>query len=218
MQKLEDWDFKDPINEEKIGLINRQKSALMLDIVWIDYDTKIAEFANKKPKPGKDKTNTASPNECDCIDFKFTGKNLRKTLQPCMHIYRLAFELELLEPKHFSSARYVPLTEEEKEKNRLDRLAAMKRLQALPKDPEEWGAWSRLLHVDTTQQQRILRALDIKDNEPHTIEKNGEYWVVHDYGVSFEGCDCDDFRYRNLPCKHMYTAALASGINLEIVD
>lgn len=218
MQKLENWDFNDATNDDKVGLINRQKSALILELVWIDYEEKTAEFLNQKPKPGKDRTNTASLHECDCIDFKFVGKGLRKTLQPCMHIYRLAFELEVMVPKHFSTTRYLPLTEEQKEENKRVRQAAIKRLQAIPKDPEEWGTWSRLLHTDFEQQRRIMRALNIKDDEPHTVIKNGDNWIIHDYGVNFDGCDCADFQYRNLPCKHMYTAALASGINLEIVD
>lgn len=218
MQKLENWNFNSPINDQKIGLINRQKSALMLDIVWIDYETNTAEFENDRPKPGKDKTNTASLQECDCIDFRFVGKHLRKTLQPCMHIYRLAFELEILVPKHFSSSSYIPLTEEQKLENKKVRFAAMQKLWNIPRDPTQWGSWNRLLHTEIVQQLRIMRALTIRDDEPHTIEKNGEYWIIHDYGVSLEGCDCDDFRARKLPCKHMYTAALSSGINLEIVD
>lgn len=218
MQKLENWDFNAPINDEKISLINRQKSALMLDIVWIDYEAKLAEFVNIKSRPGRDVINTAALDECDCSDFRFAGKHLRKTLQPCMHIYRLAFELELLIPKHFSKVRYVPLTEEQKKENKRVRRAAMEKLWGIPKDPTQWGAWNSLVHVEKAQQIRVERALSIRDNEPHTIEKNGEHWVIHDYGVSFDGCDCDDFRYRKLPCKHMYTAALSFGINLELVD
>ena len=94
----------------------------------------------------------------------------------------------------------------------------MKRLKGIPKDSNEWGSWNRSLHTEVVQQQRVMRALNIRDDEPHTIIENGDNWIIHDYGVSLDGCDCDDFRYRNLPCKHMYTAALSSGINLEIVD
>lgn len=217
MQKLESWDFNDSINDEKLGLVNRQKSALMLDIVWIDYETKLAEFTNAKSRPGRDVTNTAAIDDCDCSDFRFAGKHLRKKLQPCMHIYRLAFELELLVPKHFSSARYVPLTPEQKAENKRMRLAALQKLWDMPRDPSQWGSWSSSVHAEEVQQIRIERALSIRDNEPHTIEKNGENWIVHDYGLSLEGCDCMDFMERRLPCKHIYTAALVSGIELELL-
>lgn len=218
MQKLENWDFNAPINDERVGLINRQKSALKLDIVWIDYETKLAEFVNSKSRPDRDVTNTAALDECDCSDFRFSGKHRLKTLRPCMHIYRLAFELELLEPKHFSAAHYVPLTEEEKSENKRKRIAALQKLLDIPRDLSQWGSWSNLVHVEKVQQIRIERALNIRDNEPHTIEKNGNNWIIHDYGVSLEGCDCMDFMVRRLPCKHIYTAALSFGINLQLID
>ena len=104
-----------------------------------------------------------------------------------MHIYRLAFELELLEPKHFSSSRYVPLTEEQKAENKRQRLAALQKLWDMPRDPNQWGSWSSSVHTEEVQQIRIERAMAIRENEPHTIEKNGENWIVHDYGLSLEG-------------------------------
>ena len=53
--------------------------------------------------PKKETRNTASLTRCDCKDFNFSGNSPRKCFKPCMHIYRLAMELGLLEMKYEDS-------------------------------------------------------------------------------------------------------------------
>lgn len=216
-KRLANWDYSDPINNVKSTLINFQKSALGLEVVNLDEVEKIGEFANDTRKSkNRDVTNTATLHNCDCKTF-VSRKNV---IVPCMHIYRLAMELGILVPTHFKSTKsqYIRLTEEEKAKRRALRRKELIKLRSMPKEKDQWGSWNRSLHLEKPQQERILRAFEIRDTEPETIRKNGSYWIIHDYGCSYEGCECDDFNYRQLPCKHMYTAAFVSQENVTILE
>ena len=76
--------------------INRRKSARNLEVLQFDPSEPRAVFFD--PKRGT--RHTATLTECDCSDFNLAGTNPRKTFKPCMHIYRLAIELGLLEAKY----------------------------------------------------------------------------------------------------------------------
>lgn len=75
-KKLIDWDFSDPINNSKRTLINCQKSALDLEVVCLDEQNRVGEFANSRRKlKNRDVTNTASLFSCDCKSFSYAGNN-----------------------------------------------------------------------------------------------------------------------------------------------
>ena len=87
------WDFKDPLINSTTPQINRQKSARNLTVIMIDKPNTTGVFWDAK----KGTRTTATLAKCDCKDFNFSGNASRKTFKPCMHIYRLAMELGLLE-------------------------------------------------------------------------------------------------------------------------
>jgi hypothetical protein len=92
---LTHWDFSDEAANPTTQQINRQKSARNLDILQFDPSEPRAVFFD--PKRGN--RQTATLGQCDCSDFNLAGSSPRKTFKPCMHIYRLAIELDLIEPK-----------------------------------------------------------------------------------------------------------------------
>jgi SWIM zinc finger len=44
----------------------------------------------------------------------------------------------------------------------------------------------------------------------------GGSWLIHGYSATLNYCACKDFFDRNLPCKHIYAAALDSKIILPL--
>lgn len=199
------WDFKDPLINSTTPQINRQKSARNLMIVSIDKKNATAVFWDVKKGTG----NTATLATCDCKDFSFSGNVPRKTFKPCMHIYRLAMELGLLDAKYedhrAKEARFSQQKQVETE-----------RLQALNRDLGLWGEWNRLVHESGIQKDRQYRAYFILNDNADEVRKVQNGWMIHEYYVTLESCECNDFISRLLPCKHIYAAALMSGITLPL--
>jgi hypothetical protein len=144
----------------------------------------------------------ATLSESDCYDF-----SRLKLHKPCMHIYRLAIELGLIEAKYLDrDARHslaVALSREE-----------TIRLQRFAPDPKGWGSWAPEIHSSGVQRNRQYRAYLIHEDEPDSVSNTTEGWFIHDYRVTLGSCACMDFLDRNLPCKHIYAAALNSKITL----
>lgn len=204
---LDTWDFKDPLTNSTTPQVNRQKSARNLMIVTVDKQNATAVFWDVKKGIG----NTATLARCDCKDFNFSGNVPRKTFKPCMHIYRLAMELGLLDAKYedhrAKEARISQLKQAETE-----------RLQDLRPDFSLWGRWDRLVHEAGIQKNRQYRGYFIVNDEADEVQKVGNRWVIHEYNVTLETCECADFISRFLPCKHIYAAALMSEITLPLTQ
>src|SRR5271157_2766264 len=120
---LINWNFRDEAVNSTTPQINRQKSARNLVILQFDPSEPLAVFFDPKRK----ERHTATLTECDCYDF--TRLNVPK---PCMHIYRLAIELGLIEAKYLNhlARRSLAVTLWHEETRRLQRLAL---------DPKQWG-------------------------------------------------------------------------------
>ena len=76
-----------------------------------------------------------------------------------------------------------------------------------------WPAWGYGAHLLPGQDDRIQRAIRSKamklisyDKETHTAVVCGERGKH--YEITPQGCSCPDFAERQLPCKHMYFAAM----------
>jgi hypothetical protein len=116
------------------------------------------------------------------------------------------------------------------------------RLQRLPSDPIQWGGWASEIHASGIQRNRQYRGYAIVRDEQgaicqvesgRTIQRYGvaldrcEFrngvltpyvFGIHGYRVALDRCECPDFLDRRLPCKHIYAAALASGIALPLSE
>ena len=202
---LDNWNFKDESANSSLQQVNRQKSAANLVVLQFDPSEPCATFFD--PKRGE--RHTATLSSCDCNDFNMAGAFPRKSFKPCMHIYRLAMELGLIEAKYLDrDARFSlagALSREETQ-----------RLQTCPADTGQWGGWAAGVHASGVQRNRQYRAYAIKFLEADSVRVVPNGWVIHGYNVSLSGCDCLDFRERNLPCKHIYVAALCSEIALSL--
>lgn len=199
--RLDGWDFSSDELNSAPSLINRQKSARNLLVVSLDRGQCVGTFVD----PEKGIAGRATLAGCDCRDFLFVGKSPRKSFQPCKHIYRLAMELELLQPKYWDH--------EARESRRLLTLSQQKqredaRLQDLGRDGHAWGGWSPAVHESGLQRNRQYRAFFIIDDEAGSVSAVGSVWQVHGYDVRLEHCSCLDFIERHLPCKHIYAVAL----------
>lgn len=174
-------------------------------IVTIDKQNATAIFWDVKKGTG----NTATLARCDCKDFNFSGNAPRKTFKPCMHIYRLAMELGLLDAKYEDHrAKEARISQQKQEET--------ERLQALKPDLGFWGRWNKLVHEADIQKNRQYRSYFIMNDEADEVQTVGNGWVIHEYYVTLESCECADFISRFLPCKHIYAAALVSGIALPL--
>jgi len=202
---LQDWDFTDETLNSTTPQINRQKSVRNLEIVKLDSETGVGVLFD----PKKNATNTASLKQCDCHNFGFVGKSPRKTFKPCMHIYRLAMELCLIEARNLDYAGKRAQLGQRKQ-------AETDRLRQLERDREQWGQWNYAVHESRLQKNRQYRAYAIKHEESSAICFQGDHWVVHSYNVNLEHCQCGDFLDRRLPCKHIYVVALEAGISLPL--
>lgn len=201
--QLINWSYQDETLNSTFQQINRQKSARHLEILQFDSSEPRAVFYDHKRK----RTNMATLAICDCNDF-----NRQKNVKPCMHIYRVAIEVGLLDPKYFGwQAQFViaaKLSREETE-----------RLQKSPLDFSQWGGWATQIHESGIQKNRQYRAYFISEHE--VVQETSFHqaacgWQIHGYSVSLDSCDCADFSKRKLPCKHIYAAALASKIFLPL--
>jgi SWIM zinc finger len=199
---LVNWNFQDEAVNSTTQQINRQKSARNLEILQFDPSEPRAVFFD----PQRKERHTATLTQCDCIDFNFAGASPRKTFKPCMHVYRLAIELGLIEAKYLDRrARYASAGALWREETQ--------RLQRLAPDPKQWGGWASEIHASGIQHTREYRAYFIYHVE-RSVRKTAEGWLIHHYGVALDDCTCPDFLDRGLPCKHIYAAALDSEISL----
>ena len=82
------WDFGDEAVNSTTSQINRQKSAR--NLVILDFDPSVPRAVLFDPR--RDNTHSTTLSECGCHDF-----TRLKIPKPCMHIYRLAIELGLLQ-------------------------------------------------------------------------------------------------------------------------
>jgi SWIM zinc finger len=197
---LINWNFQDEVANSTTPQINRQKSARNLEILQFDPSEPRAVFFDSK----RNEKHTSTLTQCDCNDF-----TRLKVPKPCMHIYRLAIELGLIEAKYLDrQARHalVPTLSRE-ETQRLQRLVA---------DPDQWGCWASEIHASGTQLNRQYRAYSIYHDERGTVRKTAGGWLIHGYSATLDYCACKDFFDRNLPCKHIYVAALDSKISLPL--
>jgi predicted nucleic acid-binding Zn finger protein len=198
---LPHWDFQDEAVNSTERQKDRQKSARNLVIIEIDRSVPRAEFSD----PKRDNRNRATLNQCDCNDF-----TRLKVPKPCMHIYRLAIELGLLEAKYLdSNAR----SKEAQNLFRQQDREETQRLQRLPTDLGEWGYWASEIHASGPQLNRQYRGYPIYYDE-RSVLKNANGWRTRDYSLTLEHCECPDFSDRSLPCKHIYAVALACNIRL----
>jgi SWIM zinc finger len=126
-----------------------------------------------------------------------------------MHIYRLAIELDRIEPKYLDHRDRFALA------GALSR-EETQRLQRLPVDLTQWGRWAAEVHSFGVQHNRQYRAYSIIYDEREAVLEVEGRWTVHEYSVILDTCECMDFRERRLPCKHIYAAALASKIALPL--
>ena len=128
-----------------------------------------------------------------------------------MHIYRLAIELGLLEAKYEDHRTKEAIIVQQKQEETV-------RLQTLNRDLGSWGGWDRLVHEADIQKNRQYRGYFILNDDANEVQKVNNGWVIHEYYVTLEACECLDFITRLLPCKHIYAAALMSGITLPLTQ
>ena len=82
----------------------------------------------------------------------------------------------------------------------------------------DWWNWDHPIHNTHEQLERLNRARSA-DVTPAFIDKDsksGEFVGAGEnyYEVALDNCQCEDFKHRNLPCKHMYRLAL----ELDLLD
>ena len=194
------WDFQDKVSNSTLPQVNRQKSARNLAVQQLDRELARAVLFD----PKRNETHAASLNECDCVDFT----RQRTAFKPCMHIYRVAAELGMVELKHMDRALAARINSEAVN-------AETKRLQAILRNEHQWGGWDMELHESFVQKNRQWRAYeDVHRNQ--LVEQKGAVWFVNGWPASLERCGCPDFDDRNLPCKHIYAVALLSEISLPL--
>jgi hypothetical protein len=204
---LANWNFKDEAANSTTQQINRQKSAQNLEVVQFDPSEPRAVFFDSK----RGTRHTATLAECDCGDFNLAGTNPRKIFKPCMHIYRLAIELGLIEAKYLDHrSRFASASMSSREE--------AQRLQRLPLDATQWDDWTSEIHASGVQRNRQYRGYSIVRGEPGAVCQIERGWTIHGYSVALDRCECPDFLDRRLPCKHIYAAALASKIALPFSD
>ncbi len=204
--ELKSWDFSDSVLNSAVGLINRQKSALNLIVLEIDREKKSAVFFDAV----KNIKSTATLSRCDCSDFNLVaGVSPKRVFTPCMHIYRLAMDLGLLEPKYKDYLARVGSS------SQLSK-AETKRLQALPLVDTEWGSWNKAIHESGIQKNRQYRAYSIVKEAGGWLPQEDECWIVNEHRTTLSSCDCGDFCDRKLPCKHVYSVAIVSEIPLPL--
>jgi SWIM zinc finger len=197
---LINWNFQDEAANSTTPQINRQKSARNLEILQFDPSEPRAVFFDSK----RNEKHTATLTQCDCNDF-----TRLKVPKPCMHIYRLAIELGLIEAKYLDRrARHALVPTLSREETQ--------RLRLLAADPNQWGCWASEIHGFGTQLNRQYRAYSIYYDESGSVSKTADGWLIHGYSATLDYCACKDFFDRNLPCKHIYAAALDSKISLPL--
>jgi len=203
MKKLDDWNFSDKMKNSTLQLINRQKSALNVSIKSLDKISKTAEMYDDRNCMVQ-----TTLHNCTCEDFNYIGGYARKKFQPCMHIYRLAMELGLMNIEHIGHRTKMKMMTTEEKKQMEDN-----KLRSLEMDLSQWGGWNEKIHKNWQQKERQNRAYAMwKDKNIRIF--NASAALIHEYRVTLKDCDCPDFRNRHLPCKHIY--CLAALVNLKL--
>jgi hypothetical protein len=197
MEKLTNWDFGDKKINSGTQQVNRQKSALNVEVIEIDKEENAGIFSDKK-----NGIVTASLKECECKDFNFIGNSPRKSFFPCMHIYRLAMDLGLVEVKHYDYKAKISMMSSDEAK-----AYYLSQIQKIGRDYTQWGGWDMRVHASLQQKVRQHRAYQILDGDSGNPSK---------YTTTLESCSCPDFQERNLPCKHIYHSALLRKVELHI--
>ena len=206
---LKVWDFGDPESNGTVSQVNRQKSAVNLVVASLDRGRQLGQFLDREKRV----TNIASLSGCDCRDFSFVGRTPRKSFKPCMHIYRLAMELGLLEAKYQDHA----LRRAEEQHDMADiKDRETFRLSSMPRDSSQWGNWSKEIHRSGLQRNRQYRAYFIVDDEFIEGQPSDSSWTVHGYSVTLEDCQCADYAERGIPCKHIYAVAMFRRLPIDI--
>jgi hypothetical protein len=199
------WDFTDIALNFTTQQINRQKSGMNLEVLKLNHDTQEAFFFD--PRNGEIKASLVS---CECKDFSFSGNHPRKKFAPCMHIYRLAIELGLMQAKHYDKKTRLAIMSPEERK-----AEEVRRIQEIERDPGRWGYWGEKVHSASSQQDRQYRAYDIFLTNDFSLEQM-DNTEVSGYYTTLESCTCPDFAERRIPCKHIYCLALAKGYELRV--
>ncbi len=196
----ENWEFGNHMKHTGSDTENKLKSASTLSVVSLDGQTGTGSFYRTKTGI----LSTASLSSCDCSDFA-----RRKVRVPCMHIYRLAIELGLMP--------WLKIADRIPDVGISSELVAdeERRLGSLAQDKHAWGRWSLDVHLSRVQQTRQMRGYEYHI-EGLCRKITTDQWIVNDYAVTTSKCQCDDFRERHLPCKHIYAAAIDFGILLPI--
>lgn len=197
MKKLVNWDFRDEKINSSPQRVNRQKSALNVKVIEIDLENNAGIFSDKK-----NGVVATRLDECECQDFNFIGKSIRKSFFPCMHIYRLAMELGLIKVKHFDYKAKISMMSSDEAKGYY-----LSQIQKIERDCTRWGGWGSELHASKQQKVRQHRAYRILE------ERSGD---SSEYATSLESCSCPDFKERQLPCKHIYYLALSRKIEINV--
>ena len=191
------WDFEDETANSTTNQINRQKSARNLIIRDFDPSGPHGIFFD----PKRDKTHRASLNQCRLLRFHAIKDS------QTMHAYlQIGNRVGTLEAKYLDERALSSVTAGQTREE-------TDRLQRLPSDSMQWGKWSIDIQLPACSVNRQYRAYSIHHVE-HSIIKTDDGWLIHQYPISLDSCGCADFSERRLPCKHIYAAAIASGISL----
>lgn len=207
MGKIENWNFADEKLNSSQPLINRQKSALNIKIISINQIDKRAVLCDID-----NGTVNTTLEICECNDFNFVGGYPRKKFQPCMHIYKLAIELGLMEISHigYKTKMRMMTTEERKEFDNNE-------MRLLDSDPLQWGSWNEKIHKNSQQRDRQIRAHEINDGK-QIVNKDKQTGEINCYQTALNFCTCFDFEARKLPCKHIYCLAILLGIGIKVTE
>ena len=81
---------------------------------------------------------------------------------------------------------------------------------------QEWPEWDNSIHSDAAQIERQGKAMTYPftfqvDKEAKTARFSSTSFHPY-YDTSLSRCNCEDFKKRNLPCKHIYRLAVELGI------
>ncbi len=135
---------------------------------------------------------------CDCPDFF----NNTKRKAPCKHIYALAHSLGLLNSEQFQTAS------KETPPDHFETHSEFAHIK--------FGSWPEEIHTDPKQIQRIKDGKTLRgriiDFNPRTNKLLMRGSHDEAYHVTLDNCDCEDFRRRHLPCKHIYCLADILGL------
>lgn len=191
-------EFFSPGNKDlhnEIEQLRRQKSALNLKSNSVDYEKQIGIVGDYP----------VTLYDCSCIDFARRGK-------PCKHMYRLAVDLGVYKISEKVSDKSIIATEIVKVEK--DKEFFLPDKLSLHNMPEQLVRQKNLSSVSITKLDREMRTGIA--NEKFRDAAGNKYTLK--YFVTLNKCNCDDFKQRRLPCKHIYKLAVELGENLYSYD